>query len=94
MSEYERSISWNNMSPYNTKDQRIRALEAENNNLRTTLDKLIVKDVERDLANAELRKDAERYRWIRNNDYLSVMDCAKLEYLDAAIDAAMKEAQS
>jgi uncharacterized protein (UPF0212 family) len=43
--------------------------------------------------NAELRKDAERYRWIRNNDYLSVMDCAKWEYLDAAIDAA-KEAQS
>ncbi len=44
--------------------------------------------------NAELRKDAERYRWIRNNDYLSVMDCAKWEYLDAAIDAAIKEAQS
>jgi len=90
MSEYESSISWNNMSPYNTKDQRIRALEAENTNLRTTLDKLIVKGVE----NAELRKDAERYRWIRNNDYLSVMDCAKWEYLDSAIDAAMKEEQS
>jgi len=41
-----------------------------------------------------LRKDAERYRWIRNNDYLSVMDNAKWEYLDAAIDAAIKEAQS
>ncbi len=44
--------------------------------------------------NAELRKDAERYRWIRNNDYLSVMDNAKWEYLDAAIDEARKEAQS
>jgi hypothetical protein len=43
---------------------------------------------------AALRKDAERYRWIRNNDYLSVMDNAKWEYLDAAIDAVMKEAQS
>jgi hypothetical protein len=41
-----------------------------------------------------LEPDAERYRWIRNNDYLSVMDNAKWEYLDAAIDAAIKEAQS
>ena len=53
--------------------------------------------------NAELRKDAERYRWLRNQDWFSSPisavrnpkkavklghDCPSRERLDAAIDAA------
>jgi hypothetical protein len=46
----------------------------------------------------ELRKDAERYRWLRERHENTVMDiynsispAMKPELLDAAIDAAMKE---
>jgi hypothetical protein len=38
--------------------------------------------------NAELRKDAERYRWLRQYDVDSYRACGKLERLDSEIDAA------
>ena len=37
----------------------------------------------------ELRRDAERYRWLREYDVDSYLAWGKLERLDAAIDAAM-----
>tara|TARA_R110000823_G_scaffold270579_1_gene390135 strand:- start:139 stop:420 length:282 start_codon:yes stop_codon:yes gene_type:complete len=47
---------------------------------------------------AEARKDAERYRWLRERHENTIMDiynsispAMKPELLDAAIDAAMKE---
>ena len=45
----------------------------------------------------ELRKDAEKYRWLRERHENTIMDiynsipAMKPELLDAAIDAAMKE---
>ena len=53
-------------------------------------------DAERELA--EAKKDAERYRWMRERHENTVMDiynsispAMKPELLDATIDAAMKE---
>lgn len=43
--------------------------------------------------NAELRRDAERYQWIRENDRdVLCGPYSTAEYLDAAIDAAMNPA--
>lgn len=55
----------------------------------------VARDLERELAGA--RKDAERYRWLRERHENTVMDiynsipAMKPELLDAEIDAAMKE---
>jgi hypothetical protein len=48
--------------------------------------------------NAELRKDADRYRWLQTTNTYSYVWVNGVglfgDKLDAAIDAAMKEAQS
>jgi len=84
-------------------EDRIAALEAENAELKDELASAL-EDLDREVRigndlmkeNIELRKDAERYRWLRNLDSVEAADLCDMysgSDLDAAIDAA-KEAQS
>lgn len=93
---------------YPTDQERIAALEAELAEAkRVTFDPAVLEEMNRlEAENAELRKDAERYRWLRENKptYDGAPFIARNfgasfsqwtdEHADAAIDAAMKEAQS
>jgi len=82
----------------------LRRLHAENEALRTelVLDKESLKAEEADNKllmdeNEALRKDAERYRWLRNNKSktYSVVDDVITEYtgvfLDSSVDAEMEQ---
>jgi hypothetical protein len=60
-------------------------------NVREAFVALISEDVPRSGVVHELRKDAERYRWLRENYDLNVLEWAgEKEKFDAAVDAAMK----
>ena len=53
-------------------------------------DKLVEDHISLLVENSKLRKDAERYRWLRKGGIDHLLH-GRLEKLDAAIDAAMKE---